>query len=118
MPVRETQTIDATNTSLGRVATRAAQFLMGKHKPSYVPYKDQGDAVIIEHTSKLKFTGDKLAQKKYARPTTRVGALKTETLGSLWERRPKEVIRKAVYGMLPKNSLRAHMIKRLVIKDV
>ena len=113
---RKTQTIDAAKISLGRVATQAAKFLMGKHKASYVPYKDEGDIVVIENLDKVKFTGNKMSQKLYYRPTQRVGHLKSETLSSLWERRPTEVLRKAVFGMLPKNKLRTSMIKRLEIK--
>ncbi|MBU2575536.1 50S ribosomal protein L13 [Patescibacteria group bacterium] len=113
---RKIHKIDATKVSLGRIATQVAWLLMGKHKASYVPYKDDGDFVVIENLDKMKFTGNKMEQKKYYRGTTRVGALKSETLRSLWERRPKEVLRKAVMGMLPKNKLRAEMIKRLEIK--
>ncbi|OIO48334.1 MAG: 50S ribosomal protein L13 [Parcubacteria group bacterium CG_4_9_14_0_2_um_filter_41_8] len=113
---RKTHKLDAANISLGRLATKAAFLLMGKHKPSYVPYKDDGDFVIIENFEKIKFTGNKMDQKMYYRPTTRPGKLKSETLGSLFERRPKEVLRKAVLGMLPKNKLRAKMIKRLEVK--
>jgi large subunit ribosomal protein L13 len=114
---RNTHTIDAKGISLGRVATQVAHLLMGKHKPSYVAYRDLGDRVIVSNLKLIKFTGNKLEQKKYYRPTTRVGALKSETLASLWKRRPQEVMRKAVMGMLPKNSLRKEMIKRLTIKD-
>jgi len=114
---RKTHTIDAENVSLGRVASEAAKFLIGKHKPNYVPYKDQGDSVLITNYDKVKFTGGKMEKKKYYFPTTRVGALKSETLASLWKRRPNEVLRKAVYGMLPKNSLRKEMIKRLKIQE-
>lgn len=113
---RKTHKIDATGIALGRIATQIAWILMGKQKASYVPYKDDGDFVIVENLDKLKFTGKKMEQKKYYRPTTRVGHLKSETLASLWERRPKEVLRKAVMGMLPKNKLRPKMIKRLEIR--
>lgn len=113
---RQTRTINAEKASLGRVATEAAHFLMGKHKASYVPYKDEGDIVVVENLDKVKFTGNKMSQKLYYRPTQRVGHLKSETLFSLWGRRPKEVLRKAVFGMLPKNKLRPEMIKRLKIK--
>jgi len=113
---RKIHKIDASGISLGRVATKIAWILMGKQKASYLPYKDEGDFVVIENLDKIKFTGNKMEQKKYYRPTTRVGALKSETLASLWKRRPKEVLRKAVLGMLPKNKLRDDMIKRLEIK--
>jgi len=115
---RETHTIDATEIPLGRLASKIAWLLMGKQKASYVPYKDDGSIVIIENLDKIKFTArnKKMEQKKYYRGTKRVGALKSETLRSLWERRPKEVLRRAVMGMLPKNKLRTQMIKRLEIK--
>jgi len=113
---RATHTIDASKRTLGRLATEVAKLLMGKHKPAYVPYKDEGDMVLITNAKALVFTGNKMNQKLYYRPTTRVGALKSESLAHLWERRPEEVIRKAVYGMLPKNSLRKEMIKRLKIQ--
>jgi large subunit ribosomal protein L13 len=114
---RKTHTIDAEKVSLGRVASEVAKLLIGKHKPDYVPYKDQGDNVVVINYSKIKFTGGKMEKKKYYRPTTRVGALKSETLESLWKRRPNEVLRLAVNGMLPKNSLRKEMIKRLKIQE-
>lgn len=114
---RATHTIDASGVSLGRVATQAAVLLMGKHKASYVPYQDQGDAVVVTNYRTMKFTGSKMEQKRYFRPTTRPGSLKSESLRELWNRRPEAVLRKAVYGMLPKNTLRKGMIKRLVIKN-
>jgi large subunit ribosomal protein L13 len=113
----EVHKIDATKTTLGRVASEAAKFLIGKHKPEYVPYKDQGDSVIIENYDKIKFSGGKMEKKVYYRPTTGVGAKKKKKLSDLWKRRPHEVLRRAVYGMLPKNSLRKEMIKRLKIED-
>ncbi|MBI1961580.1 MAG: 50S ribosomal protein L13 [Parcubacteria group bacterium] len=114
---RNTHTIDASGVTLGRVATQAARFLMGKHKASYVPYQDEGDLVVIVNYGSVKFTGSKMEQKRYFRPTTRPGSLRSETLWQLWQRRPNEVLRKAVYGMLPKNTLRKQMIKRLSIND-
>jgi len=101
---------------LGRVATEAAGLLMGKHKPEYVPYKDMGDSVKIAGYAKVKFTGKKLEQKLMYHSTMRVGKLKSESLANLFKRRPHDVLRRAVYGMLPKNSLRKEMIKRLIIE--
>lgn len=114
---RATHTIDASGVPLGRVATQVARFLMGKHRASYVPYKDEGDVVVVKNFRKVTFTGAKMDQKRYWRPTTRPGSLTSETLRQLWQRRPEEVLRKAVYGMLPKNTLRKQMIKRLSIND-
>ena len=113
---RETHTIDASGIPLGRIASQAARLLMGKNKASYVPYKDAGDAVMVTNYAKMKITGDKMDQKRYYRPTKRPGSLKSESLRELLNRRPEEVLKRAVYGMLPKNSLRKSMIKRLLIK--
>lgn len=113
---RETININAAAVSLGRVATQAARILMGKHKPNYLPNEDKGDFVEISDLDKIKFTGSKMKQKLYYRPTTRVGALKSDSLAVLWQKNPKKVLWRAVWGMLPKNSLRREMIKRLIIK--
>lgn len=114
---REKHTLTAKGVSLGRVATQAADFLMGKNKASYVPYLDQGDFVEVTDFKKVKITGDKLRQKLYYRPTTRPGSLKSENMATLLARRPHEVLKRAVWGMLPKNTLRKSMIKRLTISD-
>jgi large subunit ribosomal protein L13 len=114
---RKKHIIDADGVSLGRVATQAALILMGKNKASYVPNLDLGDFVEVKGYKNIKITGDKMNQKLYWRPTSRVGKLSSESLSSLIKRRPNEVLRRAVYGMLPKNSLRKEMIKRLSIVD-
>lgn len=116
MQKREIHKIDAEKIPLGRIATQVAKLLMGKHKPSYTPSVDMGDFVIVENFSKVKFTGNKMTQKLYYTPTKRPGKLKSETLSHLWARRPEETLRRAVMGMLPKNSLRKSMIKRLSIE--
>ena len=108
--------LDAAGVPLGRLASAAAKYLQGKHKTGFSRNKDIGDGVKITNWPQIKFTGDKLASKLYFRPTKRPGALKSETLARLWQRRPKEVVRKAVWGMLPKNSLRKRMIKRLILE--
>lgn len=113
---RTTHNLDAAGRSLGRLAAEAAKFLMGKHRPQYNARTDNGDFVEVENFSKVKFTGDKMRQKLYYRPTTRPGKLRSEKLIDLWKRDPKQVLRKAVWGMLPKNSLRQQMIKRLIIE--
>src|SRR3990167_8414439 len=97
---RKTHTIDATKIPLGRRATQTAHLLMGKHKPEYVAYKDCGDSVVVEHFSNIKITGNKLEQKFYYRPTKRPGSLKAESMAKLMQRAPREVLRKAVWGML------------------
>jgi len=113
---RETHTIDATDKVLGRLAAQIAVLLRGKHRPNFVPYKDMGDFVIVENVNKLKFTRKKIEQKKYYRHSGYWGGLKEIPLKKLFAERPDEVLRKAVYRMLPKNKLRAKMIKRLKIK--
>lgn len=110
---RETHTIDATDKPLGRLATQVAVLLRGKAKPSFVPYKDVGDFVIIKNVEKLKFTGKKFDDKVYYRHTGYLGGLKERTMKELYTKAPGEVLRKAVMGMLTKNKLRARQIKRL-----
>jgi len=110
---RETHTIDAANKILGRLATKIAIILRGKHKRDFVPYKDMGDFVVIKNIKKLKVTGKKMDQKKYYRHTGYLGGLKEITLKKLLQKKPYEALKKAVYGMLPKNKLRPKQIKRL-----
>lgn len=113
---RKTHTIDASNKSLGRLATQIAILLRGKHKPDFLPYKDTGDFVIVKNVEKIKLTGKKLEKKKYYRHSGYLGGLKEITLKELFQKNPKEVLRKAVWGMLPKNKLRSRIIKKLKIK--
>ena len=113
---RKTHTIDAANKVLGRLASQIAVLLRGKHKPDFVPYKDMGDFVVVKNVGKLKITGKKIEQKKYFRHTGYLGGVKEVSLKTLFKENPAEVLRKAVFGMLPKNKLRARMIKRLKIE--
>lgn len=113
---RETHKIDAKGKSLGRLATQISILLRGKHRPAFAPHKDAGDFVIIENVSQIKLTGKKGDQKKYYRHSGYLGSLKGETMKNLETRKPGEILRKAVMGMLSKNKLRACMIKRLTIK--
>jgi large subunit ribosomal protein L13 len=113
---RKTHKIDAEGLVLGRLATRISILLRGKNKPGYSPHKDIGDFVIVENFDKIKVTGKKKEQKKYYRHTGYMGGLKEEVYQKLEKRRPGEILRKAVYGMLPKNKLRPLMIKRLKTK--
>ncbi len=106
-------TIDATDRVLGRLAGQIAVLLRGKHKPNFVPYKDTGDFVIVKNVDKVKFTGKKLEKKKYYRHSGYPGGLKATPLKKVFQSRPQEVLRKAVLGMLPKNKLRAGLIKKL-----
>ena len=103
---RKIITIDAENKPLGRLAVEVAVSLRGKNKPSYVPYKDMGDTVIVKNINKMVFTGNKLENKNYFHYTGYLGNLKDATLKEfLIKRGPKEVLRKAVLGMLQKNKL-------------
>jgi large subunit ribosomal protein L13 len=110
---QETHTIDAADKILGRLATKIAILLQGKHKPDYQPQKDMGDIVIIKHVDKIKVTGKKAEQKKYIHHSDYMGGLKEIPFKRLFERKPSEILRIAVLGMLPKNKLRAKRIKRL-----
>lgn len=112
---RKTHTIDATNKVLGRLATEIAVLLRGKNKPDFAPNKDIGDFVTVRNFSKIRITGKKFGQKIYYRHTGYLGGLKEVPLKKLFEKDPAEVLKKAVFGMLPKNKLRAKQIKRLRI---
>ena len=110
---RQTHKIDAAGKILGRLATEIAVLLRGKHKPDFWPNQDRGDFVVIKNVAQIKVTGKKMEQKKYYRHSGYPGALKETTLRKLFERSPQEVLRKTVWGMLPRNKLRAIQIKRL-----
>ncbi len=107
--------IDAENAILGRLASRAATLLMGKHKPIYTPFLDTGDHVIVVNAAKVRVTGRKEEQKVYRRHSGYPGGLKEVGLRKLSATRPDRVIREAVLGMLPKNKLRKRMAARLLI---
>lgn len=107
--------VDAENVVLGRLATQVANVLRGKHKPLYTPSVDTGDFVVILNADKIAFTGNKLVGKVYYRHTGFPGGLKESTAGEMMAKKPEEVIRKAVKGMLPKNKLARHMLKKLKI---
>lgn len=105
--------VDADGETLGRLATRIATLLRGKHKPSFSPHLDMGDPVVVVNAAKIRVTGDKLRSKTYARHSGYPGGLRVETLQSLLRRRPEEVIRRAVRGMLPDTKLGDRQIRRL-----
>jgi len=109
----KTHTIDAAGKVLGRLASEIAVLLRGKNKPNFVPYLDRGDFVVIKNVNKIKVTGKKAEQKKYYRHSGYLGGLKEITFKKIFEKDPALVLKKAVFGMLPKNKLRAKMIKRL-----
>jgi large subunit ribosomal protein L13 len=110
---RETHTIDAAGKVLGRLASEIAILLMGKHKPNYDPSKDMGDVVIVKNVEKIKITGKKLEKEKYYRHSGYLGGLKEIPIKKIFQEKPEFLLKKAVYGMLPKNRLRKKMIKRL-----
>jgi large subunit ribosomal protein L13 len=107
--------VDATDQTLGRLASRIARVLEGKHKPTYQPNLDSGDHVIVLNASRIAVTSDKLESKVYVRHSGYPQGLKEETLGHLLERRPEEVIRRAVKGMLPHTRLGAQQLRKLKV---
>ena len=107
--------IDANGETLGRLASRIAILLMGKHKPTYVPYLHVGDFVIVINAQKILVTGDKLDQKKYYRYSGYRGGINEQTLAAVLEKQPERAITHAVKGMLPKNKLGARMLKRMKV---
>jgi len=113
---RKTYTIDASGKSPGRLAVEIARILRGKHKVDFSPHKDEGDVVIVKNVEKMRITGRKLDTKIYYHHTGYPGGLKETPMRKIFEKNPGEVLRRAVWGMLPKNKLRAKMIKRLKIK--
>ena len=113
---RETHPIDATEKVLGRLAVQITLLLRGKQKPNFFPYKDMGDFVVVRNIEKMKFTGRKMEKKMYYRHSGYLGSLKTIPLKRIFEKNPGKVLEMAVWGMLPKNKLRAKMIKRLKCK--
>ncbi len=107
--------VDAEGAVLGRLATQVASRLKGKHNPMYTPHVDTGDSVIVINAAKIKMTGRKIDQKNYYHHSGYVGGLKTITARKLLEKRPEDVIRHAVRGMLPKNRLGRKIFKKLKV---
>jgi large subunit ribosomal protein L13 len=104
--------VDANGQTLGRLATQIADSLRGKRKPEYTPHCDTGDFVIVVNAEKISVTGNKRTEKRYYRHSGYPGGLRSRTLEEMLARRPEEVIRKAVKGMLPRNRLgRAQLTK-------
>ena len=110
---REWRVVDADGQTLGRLATRIAVLLRGKHRPTFSTHIDTGDPVIVLNASKIKVTGRKLQAKQYVRHSGYPGGMRTESLERLLARRPEEVIRRAVRGMLPQNRLGEQMVRKL-----
>ena len=107
--------VDATDETLGRLATRIARVLEGKNKPGYAPHMDTGDHVIVLNAGKITVTSDKMTSKIYFRHSGYPQGFKQETLGHLLARRPEEVIRRAVKGMLPHNRLGTQQLRKLKV---
>src|SRR4029078_1625392 len=107
--------VDAEGKTLGRLATQIADLLRGKGKPQYTPHVDTGDFVVVVNAERIHVTGNKLEQKMYYRHRGYPGGLRVRTLEEQLARRPEEVIRKAVKGMLPKNKLAAAQLRKLKV---
>ena len=112
---REWHLVDVKGQTLGRVATKIAHLLMGKGKPYFVRNLDLGDYVVVVNAKDVKVTGKKEEDKKYYRHSGYPGGFKVESLKELRARKPEEIIRHAVKGMLPQNRLRDRMLKRLLV---
>ena len=112
---RDWYLVDATNKTLGRLASELALRLRGKHKPEYTPHVDTGDYIVVVNAEKIKVTGNKMADKIYYHHTGYIGNMKSESLEKLLARAPERVIETAVKGMLPKNSLGRKMFRKLKV---
>lgn len=112
---RDWYVVDAQDLVLGRLASVVANILRGKNKPVYTPSVDTGDFVVVVNAEKIALTGRKLADKTYYSHTGFPGGLKEITAGKLIEKKPEDLIKKAVKGMLPKNKLSRHMLKKLKV---
>lgn len=107
--------VDLDGKTLGRAATAIARILRGKNKPQFTPHVDTGDFVVAVNADKIKMTGNKPEKKRYYRHSGYPGGIRSLTLNQMLERKPIEVLRKAVKGMLPKNSLGRKLLKKLKI---
>jgi large subunit ribosomal protein L13 len=107
--------VDAEGQTLGRLATQIADILRGKRKPTYTPHCDVGDFVVVVNAEKISVTGNKRAEKLYHRHSGYPGGLKSRTLEQMLDRRPEEVLRLAVKGMLPRNRMARKQITKLKI---
>jgi large subunit ribosomal protein L13 len=107
--------VDADGKTLGRLATQIANVLRGKRKPTYTPHVDVGDFVIVVNAEKVAVTGDKREKKLYWRHSGYPGGIRSQSLGDLLRKRPEEVIRRAVKGMLPRNRLARQQLRKLKV---
>ena len=113
---RNRHEIDAAGQSVGRLASRIAMILRGKHKATYTPHIDDGDLVTVINAGQLKFTGKKLVQKDFKRHSMHPGGLKVVSVKKVFDQSPEKVVRHAVAGMLAKNNQRTTLLKRLTVK--
>ena len=104
--------VDAEGAVLGRLATRVAQIIRGKHKPTFTPHMDGGDFVVVVNAEKVRLTGRKMEQKRYFRHTGYVGNEKFTPVATVLEKHPERVIEKAVFGMLPKGTLGRQVLRK------
>lgn len=107
--------VDAEGKTLGRLATGLADLLRGKGKPEYTPHIDTGDFVVVINAEKIRVTGDKMNSKRYWRHSGYPGGIRSRTLAEMLEKQPEEVIRKAVKGMMPRNSLARKQLLKLKV---
>ena len=112
---REWFIVDAEDQILGRLANQIAHRLRGKHKPEFAPHVDNGDFIVVVNCEKIKVTGKKMADKMYYRHTGFPGGLREANLETMLEKKPEDVIRKAVQGNLPKNRLGRALLKKLKV---
>ena len=112
---RQWYVIDASDKVLGRLATKVADRIRGKDKPTFTPHTDGGDYVIVINAENIKVTGNKFNDKKYYKHSLYPGGLKTKTFREVMEKNPERIIEDAVKGMLPKNKLGKSMIKKLKV---
>ena len=112
---RDWYVVDAEGQTLGRLATRIADALRGKRKPEYTPHIDTGDFVVVVNAEKIAVTGNKRTDKLYWRHSGYPGGIRSRTLGDMLEKRPEDVIRKAVKGMLPRNRLGRAQLRKLKV---
>ena len=105
--------VDAEGQTLGRVATRIAHVLRGKHKPAYTPHQDLGDHIVVINADKIRVTGNKAEKKVYYRHTGYPGGIRTTTYAQMMEKHPERILRKAVKGMLPNTPLGRRMFRKL-----
>jgi len=112
---RDWHLVDADGKVVGRLATRIAMVLRGKHKPVFTPHADTGEFVVVVNADKVRFTGSTLDQTMYYRHSGYMGGLKATSARQMLKKKPEEVLRHAVRGMLPKNSLGRQLLKKLKI---